>query len=125
MSNGKKYTKAKKNSTIDYTQEYLDKCERKEKDFQKYKEDMKIIWVSTQDKQDIGMYSAGWESFLKTLEMHFKKSQKAGYTRADEVSKFWNSLGFKTGSGKMWTPRLVNLAKDNMGIKHGSKIIYN
>ncbi len=122
MSKKKKY---KGPQSRDYSREYLDALDVKEKEFQKFKQDMKTIRVSTQDKNDIGMFSSGWQDFLKALKPQFEKSRKAGHTRADYVCKFWNDIGFKTASGKSWTPRLVNIAKDKVGIKHGCIFIYN
>ena len=58
------------------------------------------------------------------LKAYFEKSHKAGHTKANDIAAFWNNMGFKTGSGSKWTPRLVNIAKDMRGIKHGSKIIH-
>jgi hypothetical protein len=37
--------------------------------------------------------------------------RKARIGRADEAAAALNRMGFKTGSGQRWTPRLVNIAK--------------
>ena len=122
MSKKKKY---KVSYSSDRSQEYLDGLDAKETEFQQFKQDMKTVRISTQDKNDIGMLSSGWQDFLKTLKPQFEKSRKAGHTRADHVSKFWNDIGFKTASGKSWSPRLVNIAKDKVGIKHGFVFVYD
>ncbi|MAY36682.1 MAG: hypothetical protein CMN84_11340 [Spongiibacteraceae bacterium] len=106
------------------TQDYLDEVGSKEKELRKIRRDLKTIRVSSQDKNDIGMYSSGWKNFLASIKGQFDRSKDAGLTRADDVAKFWNETGFKTASGEKWTPRLVNIAKDKIGIKHGSKIIW-
>jgi len=105
------------------SQAYLEELEQKEAEHRQIKNDMSNIIVSSQDKNDLGMLSSGWNAFETGIKSQLQKAKKAGATKANDVAKFWNDIGFKTASGNKWTPRLVNIVKDREGIKHGSKIV--
>lgn len=112
------------NNKPDYALEYLDKIEKDNNQKQEFKQSMRTIKISSADKYNIGMLSSGWDIFLKNhLDTYFKKSLSAGYTKANEIAIFWNNIGFKTASGQRWNSRLVNIAKEKAGIKHGLTII--
>ena len=105
------------------TRNAIEAAEQRQAAHVQLKKDLNTITVSTQDKNDIGMLSSGWKEFLPVLKDRLKQSQKLGYTRANEIARIWNEAGFMTRSGKPWTPRLVNIAKDEFGIKHGYKVV--
>lgn len=105
------------------TRQYLHEVASREQERAQLKQDLKKTKVSTQDQNDIGMLSSGWNAFRPTLKEHLNKTSRLGITRADAIAKHWNEIGYKTGSGKHWTPRLVNIAKAMFGIKHGLTIV--
>jgi hypothetical protein len=63
------------------------------------------------DEVDLGCKSSGWADYKIILRARLLFLRKANIHRADQIAKALNRMGFKTGSGKSWNPRLVNVAK--------------
>jgi hypothetical protein len=54
---------------------------------------------------------SGWVEYSKKLWDEFAILRRSGLSRVDRITAIWNKKGFKTGSGGLWTPRLVKIAK--------------
>ena len=63
------------------------------------------------DQTALGCKSSGWTEYKDLLALKLKGLTKANITKADQSAKVLNAMGFKTGSGQIWTPRLINVAK--------------
>lgn len=63
------------------------------------------------DETALGCKSSGWPEYKELLGTKLKGLASNNITRADQAAKVLNAMGFKTGSGQTWTPRLVNVAK--------------
>jgi hypothetical protein len=105
------------------TRKAIDAGKKRAGEYAQYGKFIRTIVVHTADRMDIGMLSSGWSAYSLTLKAKLSNAGKAGVTKANDIAKMWNRTGFKTGSGKMWTPRLVNIAKSEFGIRHGYRIV--
>lgn len=63
------------------------------------------------DAVALGAKSSGWPEYKEVLKAKLVFLKKANIRRANEAASALNRMGFKTGSGQTWTPRLVNIAK--------------
>lgn len=72
---------------------------------------LRRIEITGGDKVALGCKSSGWPEYQKTLRVKLAFLRDANLRRADEAAAALNRMGFKTGSGQQWTPRLVNVAK--------------
>jgi hypothetical protein len=66
--------------------------------------------VSSEDRLQLGMLTSGWPEYLKTLKIELTHLAKRKINRADDAAAALNTLGFKTGYGRLWTARLVRVA---------------
>jgi hypothetical protein len=80
---------------------------------------LRRIVITREDELALGSKSSGWGQFKETLRSKLVFLKRANLGRADEAASALNRMGFKTGSGQLWTPRLINVAKmklfDNSG----------
>ena len=72
---------------------------------------LRRIAITFSDEVALGCMSSGWLQYNKSLKAKLLSLKGAGITRADETAATLNEIGFKTGSGQRWTPRLINIAK--------------
>jgi hypothetical protein len=72
---------------------------------------LRRIEVTGGDEVALGCKSSGWPEFKELLKAKLLFLRKARIGRADEAAAALNRMGFKTGSGQRWTPRLINIAK--------------
>jgi hypothetical protein len=63
------------------------------------------------DQVSLGSKSSGWPEYKEVLRTKLLFLKKAKFFHANEAASALNRMGFKTGSGQTWTPRLINLAK--------------
>ena len=115
-----------KNGYVDknYLDREVDKIDRINKNKDNLRRDLKKIAVSSQDLVDLGVYSSGWDNYKIELNNKFEAARKNNLYKSFDICKHWNEIGFKTGSGKVWSIRLINVAKDKLKIKHGLEVIY-
>ncbi|OPH82948.1 hypothetical protein B2M20_10565 [Nitrobacter vulgaris] len=67
--------------------------------------------VSSSDRLELGMKTSGWTIYLSRLRTELALARKCNFVSADDIARVWNGKGFKTGYGKVWTARLVKIAK--------------
>jgi hypothetical protein len=63
------------------------------------------------DETELGCKSSGWTEYRERLLIKLHDLARNGITQADQAARILNNTGFKTGSGRPWTPRLINVAK--------------
>lgn len=63
------------------------------------------------DETALGCKSSGWPEYKELLATKLKGLASNNITRADQAAKVLSAMGFRTGSGQPWTPRLVNVAR--------------
>lgn len=67
--------------------------------------------VTGGDETAIGCKSSGWPEYKIVLTERLRGLAASKVTKADQSARVFNAVGFKTGSGQTWTPRLINVAK--------------
>src|SRR5262245_58163569 len=72
---------------------------------------LRRIEITGGDEVALGCKSSGWLEYKEALKAKLLFLRKARIGRADEAAATLNRMGFKTGSGQPWTPRLINIAK--------------
>jgi hypothetical protein len=72
---------------------------------------LRRIEITGGDEVALGCKSSGWPQFKEALVAKLLFLRKAKIGRADQAAAALNRMGFKTGSGQPWTPRLINIAK--------------
>jgi hypothetical protein len=72
---------------------------------------LRRIEITGGDEVALGCKSSGWPQYRELLEAKLLFLRKANLGRADQAASALNRMGFKTGSGQPWTPRLINIAK--------------
>jgi hypothetical protein len=72
---------------------------------------LRRIEITGGDEVAIGSKSSGWSEFKVALKAKLLFLERANIRRADEAASALNRMGFKTGSGQHWTPRLIKVAK--------------
>jgi hypothetical protein len=72
---------------------------------------LRRIEITGGDEVALGCKSSGWLEYKDALKAKLLFLRKAKIGRADEAAAALNRMGFKTGSGQPWTPRLINIAK--------------
>lgn len=72
---------------------------------------LRRIEVTGGDETALGCKSSGWTEYSILLTKRLKALAANRITKADQSARVFNAMGFKTGSGQSWTPRLINVAK--------------
>ena len=72
---------------------------------------LRRIEITGGDEVALGCKSGGWPEFSEALRGKLLFLRRAKIVRADHAASALNRMGFKTGSGQNWTPRLINVAK--------------
>lgn len=72
---------------------------------------LRRIDITRGDNVSLGCNSSGWSEYQDILRARLLFLEKANITHADKAASTFNRMGFKTGSGQQWTPRLINVAK--------------
>jgi len=67
--------------------------------------------ITNGDRIEIGLKSSGWSQYMKVLLSELSILRRCQIHGADRVASVWNRKGFKTGAGRVWTPRLVKIAQ--------------
>jgi hypothetical protein len=70
--------------------------------------------VDSERLRQLGTNSSGWDSFAPLLRDEFLLIWRCEIKSAEQISKVWNSKGFRTGSGMSWTPDTVNFARQHL-----------
>lgn len=102
-----KNRKGGKKSSKKSTDDYLQSLEQIEND----KVTLRHFDVSSADHVELGTKTSGWTIYRTRLRTELAAMAKCNMHRADQVTRIWNSKGFRTGSDRAWTPRLVKIAK--------------
>lgn len=63
------------------------------------------------DAVALGCNSSGWSEFQDRLRARLSQLDKAKISLPDRIAAIWNKDGFKTGAGRQWTARLVEVAR--------------
>jgi hypothetical protein len=63
------------------------------------------------DAVALGCNSSGWPEFQDRLRARLLQLDRAKILLPDRIAAIWNKDGFKTGAGRQWTVRLVEVAK--------------
>jgi len=74
-------------------------------------EALRRIEITGGDETAIGCKPSGWPEYKIILSEKLRGLVINNITKADQSAKVLNTMGFKTGSGQLWTPRLINIAK--------------
>lgn len=72
---------------------------------------LKRVDVLAGDAVALGCNSSGWPEFQDKLRARLLQLDKAKILLPDRIAAIWNKDGFKTGAGRQWTARLVEVAK--------------
>jgi hypothetical protein len=72
---------------------------------------LRRVEITGGDEVALGSKSSGWPEFKEALKEKLLFLKRANIRRADEAASALNRMGFKTGSGQRWTPRLITVAK--------------
>lgn len=67
--------------------------------------------VSSEDRLQLGMLTSGWPEYLQKLEVELSNLEKRRINRADDAAAELNTHGFRTGYGRLWTARLIRVAR--------------
>lgn len=83
----------------------------KAKQIEAERQALRRMEITGGDEVALGVKSSGWPEFKEVLKAKLLFLRKANIRRADEAASALNRMGFKTGSGQVWTPRLIKIAK--------------
>jgi hypothetical protein len=101
----------KKREGREFSQRLYDQVEENILRVNAEKSALRRIEITGEDEIALGCKSSSWPEFGKALLAKILFLRKANIGRADQAAAALNRMGFKTGSGQRWTPRLINVAK--------------
>jgi len=110
----KKQTLSERQQRVSRKQERDPKSERlymEVRQIEAERQALRRMEINGGDEVALGSKSSGWLEFKVALKAKLLFLDKANIRRADDAASTLNRMGFKTGSGQLWTPRLIKIAK--------------